>query len=354
MSKSYNIAVIPGDGTGPEVVEEGVKVLKSAASNYGVNFNLNYYGFGGEHYKKTGEILPDSAIEELKGFDAIYLGAIGHPDIEPGLLERGIVLKARFALDQYINLRPVKLLPGVESPLKDKTPTDIDYVVVRENTEGFYAGAGGNFKTDTPDEISVQTAINTRKGVERCLRYAFELARKRDKKVTLAGKTNVMTYAFGLWSKVFKEIGDKDYPDIERDYAHVDAICMWMIKNPEWFDVIVTENMFGDIISDIGAITQGGLGVAAGGNINPEGVSMFESIGGSVPKYTGQNVINPIASICSVAMLVDSLGEELMGKAIDNAVLKTTPKLKTLSAGRMGYSTSEVGDLVVEALRNGS
>jgi 3-isopropylmalate dehydrogenase len=213
---------------------------------------------------------------------------------------------------------------------------------------------GGNFKTDTPDEISVQTAINTRKGVERCLRYAFELARKRDKKVTLAGKTNVMTYAFGLWSKVFKEIGDKDYPDIERDYAHVDAICMWMIKNPEWFDVIVTENMFGDIISDIGAITQGGLGVAAGGNINPEGVSMFESIGGSAPKYTGQNVINPIASICSVAMLVDSLGEELMGKAIDNAVLKTTPKLKTLSAGRMGYSTSEVGDLVVEALRNGS
>jgi 3-isopropylmalate dehydrogenase len=213
---------------------------------------------------------------------------------------------------------------------------------------------GGNFKTDTPDEISVQTAINTRKGVERCLRYAFELARKRDKKVTLAGKTNVMTYAFGLWSKVFKEIGDKDYPDIERDYAHVDAICMWMIKNPEWFDVIVTENMFGDIISDIGAITQGGLGVAAGGNINPEGVSMFESIGGSAPKYTGQNVINPIASICSAAMLVDSLGEELMGKAIDNAVLKTTPKLKTLSAGRMGYSTSEVGDLVVEALRNGS
>ncbi|MGD9290953.1 MAG: 3-isopropylmalate dehydrogenase, partial [Desulfobacterales bacterium] len=272
MNKSFDIAVIPGDGTGPEVVAEGVKVLKTASSKYGVNFNFSYYDFGGEHYKKTGEVLPDSAIEEFKDFDAIYLGAIGHPEVEPGLLERGIVLKARFALDQYINLRPVKLLPGIESPLKDKTSADIDYVVVRENTEGFYAGAGGNFKTDTPDETTIQTAINTRKGVERCLRYAFELARKRDKKLTLAGKTNVLTYAFGLWAKVFKEIGDQDYPDVERDYGHVDAICMWMIKNPEWFDVIVTENMFGDIISDLGAITQGGLGVAAGGNINPDGV----------------------------------------------------------------------------------
>mgnify|MGYP006289210597 CR=1 FL=1 len=351
MSKSYEIAVLPGDGTGPEVVAEGVKVLEAASLQFGVAFHLTYYGFGGEHYKKTGEILPDSAVEEFRGFDAIYLGAIGHPDIEPGILERGIILKARFALDQYINLRPVKLLPGVETPLRDKTPADIDYLVVRENTEGFYAGAGGNFKVGTPDEIAVQTAINTRKGVERCLRYAFELGRKRDKKVTLAGKTNVMTYAFGLWAKVFEEIGEKDFPDIERDYAHVDAICMWMIKNPEWFDVIVTENMFGDIITDIGAITQGGLGVAAGGNINPEGVSMFESIGGSAPKYTGQNVINPIASICAVAMMLEALGEEGIGKAIDQAVVETTPKLKSLSAGKMGYSTSEVGDLIVDAMR---
>jgi 3-isopropylmalate dehydrogenase len=266
-------------------------------------------------------------------------------------LERGIVLKARFGLDQYINLRPVKLFPGVESPLKDKTPADIDYVVVRENTEGFYAGAGGNFKVDTPDETTIQTAINTRKGVERCLRYAFELAGKRRGKVTLAGKTNVLTYAFGLWDKVFNEIGEKDYPEIERDYGHVDAICMWMVKNPEWFDVIVTENMFGDIISDLGAITQGGLGIAAGGNINPDGVSMFESIGGSAPKYTGKNVINPIASICSVAMMVDSLGQMEMGKAIEKAVMQTTPKLKSLSAGKMGYSTTEVGDLVVEELK---
>jgi 3-isopropylmalate dehydrogenase len=352
MDKSFDIAVIPGDGTGPEVVEEGVKVLKTASCKYGVNFNFMYYDFGSQHYKKTGEVLPDSAIEEFKDFDAIYLGAIGHPDVEPGLLERGIVLKTRFALDQYINLRPVKLLPGIESLLKDKTSADIDYVVVRENTEGFYAGAGGNFKTDTPDETTIQTAINTRKGVERCLRYAFELARKRDKKLTLAGKTNVLTYAFGLWAKVFKEIGDQDYPDVERDYGHVDAICMWMIKNPEWFDVIVTENMFGDIISDLGAITQGGLGVAAGGNINPDGVSMFESIGGSAPKYTGQNVINPIASICAVAMMVDALGQVEIGKGIEKAIMQTTPVLKSLSAGKMGYSTSEVGDLVAKALRN--
>jgi 3-isopropylmalate dehydrogenase len=352
MDKSFDIAVIPGDGTGPEVVEEGVKVLKTASCKYGVNFNFSYYDFGSQHYKKTGEVLPDSAIEEFKDFDAIYLGAIGHPDVEPGLLERGIVLKTRFALDQYINLRPVKLLPGIESLLKDKTSADIDYVVVRENTEGFYAGAGGNFKTDTPDETTIQTAINTRKGVERCLRYAFELARKRDKKLTLAGKTNVLTYAFGLWAKVFKEIGDQDYSDVERDYGHVDAICMWMIKNPEWFDVIVTENMFGDIISDLGAITQGGLGVAAGGNINPDGVSMFESIGGSAPKYTGQNVINPIASICAVAMMVDALGQAEMGKSIEKAIMQTTPELKSLSAGKMGYSTSEVGDLVAKALRN--
>ena len=351
MGQTYDIAVIPGDGTGPEVVEEGVKVLKSAAIKYGVTYNLTYYNFGGEHYKKTGEILPDAAIEEFKDFDAIYLGAIGHPDVEPGLLERGIVLKARFGLDQYINLRPVKLFPGVESPLKDKTPADIDYVVVRENTEGFYAGAGGGFKVDTPDETTIQTAINTRKGVERCLRYAFELAGKRRGKVTLAGKTNVLTYAFGLWDKVFNMIGEKDYPDIERDYGHVDAICMWMVKNPEWFDVIVTENMFGDIISDLGAITQGGLGIAAGGNINPDGVSMFESIGGSAPKYTGKNVINPIASICSVAMMVDSLGQMEMGKAIERAVMQTTPKLKSLSAGKMGYSTTEVGDLVVDELK---
>jgi 3-isopropylmalate dehydrogenase len=352
MGKSYDIAVIPGDGTGPEVVREGLKVLKAAASIYGVDLSLKEYDFGGERYKKTGELLPDSAIAELKQFDSIYLGAIGHPDVEPGILERGIVLKARFALDQYINLRPVKLFPGVESPLKDKTPADIDYVVVRENTEGFYAGSGGSFKVGTLDEVAIQSAIVTRKGVERCLRYAFELARKRNKRLTLAGKTNVMTYAFGLWARVFDEIGEKDYQDIKRDYGHVDAICMWMIKNPEWFDVIVTENMFGDIISDIGAITQGGLGIAAGGNINPEGVSMFESIGGSAPKYTGQNVINPIASICSVAMMMDSLGQQAMSNAINDAVMRTTPRLKSLSAGKMGYSTSEVGDLIVAALKS--
>jgi len=351
MQNSYDIAVIPGDGTGPEVVAEGVKVLQAAAAVYGVDFKLTYYGFGGEHYRKTGETLPDAAVEELKSFDAIYLGAIGHPAVAPGILERGIVLKARFALDQYINLRPVKLLPGVESPLRDKTPEDIDYVVVRENSEGFYAGSGGCFKADTPDEIALQTSINTRKGVERCLRYAFELAAGRRRKVTLAGKTNVLTYAFGLWNKAFAEIGEGEFPDVERDYGHVDAVCMWMVKNPEWFDVIVTENMFGDIISDLGAITQGGLGIAAGGNINPQGVSMFESIGGSAPKYTGRNEINPLASICAAGMMAAHLGRADMAKAIERAVACTTPRLKSLSAGRMGYSTTQVGDLVAGALR---
>ena len=348
MKKSYNIAVIPGDGTGPEVVAEGIKVLNVASAKFGFTLNYTNYDFGGERYKKTGETLPDSAIEELKKFDAIFLGAIGHPDVKPGILEKGILLNLRFALDQYINLRPVKLYPGVWTPLKDKTPADIDFVVVRENTEGLYVGTGGYLKKGTPDEVAVQESINTRKGVERCLRYAFELTQKRNKAktLTLCGKTNVLTFAFDLWERAFHEVGKKDYPGIKRDYAHVDATCMWMIKNPEWFDVIVTDNMFGDIITDLGAMIQGGMGIAAGGNINPEGVSMFEPIGGSAPKYTGQNVINPLAAICAGGMMLDTLGETQAAIVIEEAVMKVTTKLKSLSAGKMGYSTTEVGDLV--------
>ncbi len=285
--------------------------------------------------------------------DAIFLGAIGHPDVKPGILEKGILLKLRFALDQYINLRPVKLYPGVETPLKDKGPEHIDFVVVRENTEGLYAGTGGTLKEGTADEVAIQTSINTRKGVERCLRYAFELTQKRNKEktLTLCGKTNVLTYAFHLWERTFHEIGAKDYADIKRDYAHVDATCMWMVKNPEWFDVIVTDNMFGDIITDLGAMIQGGMGIAAGGNINPEGVSMFEPIGGSAPKYTGQNVINPLAAISACGMMLDTLGEEKAAAMIEAAVMKvTSEKLKSLSAGKMGYSTTEVGDLVCDNL----
>lgn len=346
----HKIAVIPGDGTGPEVVREGLKVLEAASRKCGFAYETVEYDWGGDRYLRTGEVLPDSAIEEMKKYDAIYLGAIGHPDVKPGILEKGILLTLRFGLDQYINLRPVKLYPNVETPLKDKGPEDIDYVVVRENTEGLYAGAGGVLKKGTPDEVAVQESINTRKGVERCIRYAFEFCRKRNRKkqLTLVGKTNVLTFAFDLWERTFYEVA-KEYPDIKPDYAHVDATTMWMVKNPEWFDVIVTDNMFGDIITDLGAMTQGGMGVAAGGNINPEGVSMFEPIGGSAPKYTGLNVINPLAAIGALQMMLETLGETHAAKLIDNAIAYVTGnKLKSMSAGKMGYTTSEVGDMVAQ------
>ncbi len=349
MAKTYNIAVIGGDGTGPEVTREAVKVLRAAAAKFGFKLALTEYDFGGDRYLRTGEVLPDSAIDELRKYDAILLGAIGHPDVKPGILEKGILLRLRFELDQYINLRPVKLYPGVDCPLKDKKPEDIDFVVVRENTEGLYTGSGGFLKKGTPDEVALQCSINTRRGVERCLRYAFDLSRKRNKKktLTLCGKTNVLTYAFDLWERAFHEIGQADYPDIKRDYAHVDATCMWMVKNPEWFDVIVTDNMFGDIITDLGAMIQGGMGIAAGGNLNPEGVSMFEPIGGSAPKYTGKNVINPLAAICAGGMMLDVLGETAAAQAIEKAVMHVTAfKVKSLAAGKMGYTTTEVGDLV--------
>jgi 3-isopropylmalate dehydrogenase len=272
----YTIAVIPGDGTGPEVVNEGLKVLKAVAAKYNIEFSFKEFPFGGEHYLKTGETLPEGALDELRKFDSIFLGAIGHPKVKPGILEVGILLKLRFGLDQYINLRPVKLYPNVETPLANKKPEDIDFVIVRENTEGLYIGSGGFLKKGTPDEVAIQEMVNTRKGVERCIRYAFEFTRKRnrEKKLTLCAKTNVLIYAHDLWMRAFEETA-KEYPDIKSDYAHVDATTMWMVKNPEWFDVIVTCNMFGDIITDLGAMIQGGMGIAAGGNINPEGVSMF-------------------------------------------------------------------------------
>lgn len=350
MSKTFNIAVVPGDGTGPEVIAEGIKVLNAVSGKAGFKLNLTYFDLGGDRYLKTGEVLPENAVDELRKFDSIYFGAIGHPDVKPGILEKGILLKLRFELDQYINLRPVKLYPGIDCPLKDKGPEHIDFVVVRENTEGLYAGAGGVLKKGTPDEVAVQESINTRKGVERCVRFAFEYCRKRKKmnKLTLCGKTNVLTFAFDLWERTFYEVA-KEYPDVKVDYAHVDAITMWFIKNPEWFDVIVTDNMFGDIITDLGAMIQGGMGIAAGGNINPQGVSMFEPIGGSAPKYKGQNIINPLAAICAGGMMLEHLGEEGPGRAVEQAVIKVTGKhLKSLAAGKMGLSTSEVGDLVAK------
>jgi 3-isopropylmalate dehydrogenase len=347
----YKIAVIPGDGTGPEVVREGLKVLKRAGEKFKIGFQFKELDYGGTRYLRTGETLPEGAVEELRGFQAIYLGAIGHPEVKPGILETGILLKLRFELDQYINLRPVKLYPNVETPLANKGPADIDFVVIRENTEDLYVGVGGFFKKGTPDEIAMQEMVATRKGVERCLRYAFEFTRRRgrQKKLLLCAKTNVVTYAYDLWWRAFNEVA-AEYPDVKTDYAHVDATTMWMVKNPEWFDVIVTPNMFGDIITDLGAMIQGGMGVAAGGNINPHGVSMFEPIGGSAPKYTGKGVINPIAAILAVQMMLDQLGEAEAAAAIERSVVATIGRMKSMAAGQMGFSTSEVGDLVAAGL----
>jgi 3-isopropylmalate dehydrogenase len=351
--KSYKIAVLPGDGTGPEVIREGIKILEVVSKKNNFKLAFENYDLGAQRYLKTGEILPESVIEEFKKFDAIYLGAIGHPDVKPGILEKGILLKLRFALDQYINLRPVKLYPNVETPLKDKQSKDIDMVIVRENTEGIYIGAGGFLRKNTVNEVATQESINTRFGVERCLRYAFDFTQKRAKnnKLTLCGKTNVLTYASDLWQRTFNEVL-KEFNQIKGAYVNVDAACMWLIKNPEWFDVIVTDNLFGDIITDLAAMIQGGMGVAAGGNINPNGVSMFEPMGGSAPKYTGQNIINPIATINAGAMMLEILGETKAAKNIEDALILAleSGKIKSMSAGKMGLSTQEVGDLIASYL----
>ncbi len=355
MTKSLDIALMPGDGTGPEVLAEGVKVLETAGKKYGLCFNFTKYDFGGERYMRTGETLPASAIGELKKHRAIFLGAIGHPGVKPGILELGILLKLRFALDQYINLRPVKLYPNVETPLKDKGPEHIDFVVIRENTGGIYTGMGGASMVGTKDEVATQLMVYSRPIVERCMKYAYELTRKRNKKktLTLVHKCNVLTHCGDLWVRVHKEMGDAEYKDIKQDYNHVDACTMWMVKSPEFYDVIVTENLFGDIITDLGAMIQGGMGIAAGGNINPEGVSMFEPIGGSAPKYTGQNVINPLAAICAGGMMLDSLGETKAAAAIDKAVndALASGKIKSMSAGRMGMGTRQVGDLIADLVK---
>jgi len=360
MAKSYNIALLPGDGTGPEVTAEAKKVLDAACSKHGVKINYQSFNFGGERYMKTGETLPDSAVEEFKKFDSIFLGAIGHPDVKPGILELGILLKARFALDQYINLRPVKLYKGVETPLRDKTPEDIDFVVVRENTGGIYTGMGGVVRENTSEETATQIMLYDRRTVDRCLKYAFEYKQRRNKKckeysvkpITLIHKRNVLTYTGDLWWRAFNEMGDSQFSDIKRDYNHIDAANMWFVKNPEWFDVCVTENLFGDIITDLGAMIQGGLGIAAGGNINPHGVSMFEPMGGSAPKYTGKNVINPLAAICAAGLMMDTLGETALAENIENAVsgVLASGKVKSLAAGKMGMGTKELGDLVANSL----
>ena len=354
QSKNLKVAVLGGDGTGPEVAAEGVKVLKAVCSLEGISLTLKDFDLGGDRYLRSGEIIPPGGLEELGTFNAILLGAVGHPDVPPGVLEKGLLLSLRFHFDQYINLRPVKLFPGVETPLKDRKPEDIDFVVVRENTEDMYCGTGGFLKKGTPDEVAIQTAVYTRKGCERCIRWAFEFTRKRNKrkKLTLVAKTNVLTFGHDLWWRTFQEVA-KEYPDITPDYNHVDACCMWMVKNPEYYDVIVTTNMFGDIITDLAGILQGGMGVAAGGNINPDpgGVSMYEPMGGSAPKYTGTHKINPIAAISAASMLLEQSGFEKAGARVMQAIQCVTgTKMKSQAAGKMGYNTQEVGDLVVAAL----
>lgn len=361
----YNIAVIGGDGTGPEVVKESLKVLNTVAKKYSLAFNFTELSYNGDRYLKTGITLEDSELEGLKQYDAILLGAIGHPDIKPGIIEKGILLKIRFGLDQYINLRPVKLYPNVDTPLKNKGPQDIDYVVIRENSGGLYTGSGGAAMKGTPHEVANQVMVYSYHQVERCIKFAFEYARKRHLetpwkglsqdeisqgyrgKLTLCGKSNVLTYVFDLWERAMKEVGHH-YPEIKTNYVHVDAMCIYMIESPEQFDVIVTENLFGDIITDLAAVTQGGLGISPGGNLNPEGVSMFEPIGGTAPLFTGKNQINPLASILSASLMLAHLGEPKAALAIEKAAMVVIEKMASMAAAKMGYSTTQIGDMVAE------
>jgi len=351
MSKEYAIAVIPGDGIGPEVVRQGLRVLERVAAAEGFAARTTVYPFGADHFLKTREIFPDKAFDEVKGHDAILLGAIGDPRIEIGLLEFGIIAKLRFELDLYVNLRPVRLYAEHLCPLKGKTPEDVDFIVVRENTEDAYAGMRGFFKKGTPDEVATQEIIFTRKGTERVIRYAFDLARRRGrgKKLTLVDKANAVR-AMDLWTRTFEEVG-REYPDIAREHAYIDAATMWCVKNPEWFDTVVTSNMFGDILTDLAAMIQGGLGIAASGNIHPGRLSLFEPIHGSAPKYAGKNVANPLATVMAVSMMLDYLGETRAAARIEDAVAGLLRSKRIPSLGSdSGLTTEGIGDLVLEAL----
>jgi len=372
----YNIALIPGDGIGPEIIREGKKVIEAASYKFGIEIKWNEYSFGAEHYLKTGELLPDSSLKEIEDMNAIYLGAVGDPRVKPGILEKEILLKARFYFDQYINLRPIRLYKGVPCPLKDKNPEDINFYVVRENTEDFYVGIGGRFKAKThqdhlevlrklyktkikvgfnleqEEEMAYQIGLISKSGTQRVMKYAFELAKKKNmKRVTSVDKANVLSNIYGLWRDIFKEISTQ-YPDIETEFTFVDAITMWFVRKPEWFKIVVTPNMFGDIITDLGAMIQGGLGIAAGGNINPGGVSMFEPIHGSAPKYKDKSIANPTATILAGAMMLDCLGESKAAKVIEDAVEKVLIEGKVRSRDLGGNSsTIEVGDEVVRKVK---
>jgi 3-isopropylmalate dehydrogenase len=313
------------------------------------SFDLVEFDLGAERYLRTGETLPDDELERLRELDAIFLGAVGDPRVKPGVLERDLLLKARFGLDQYVNLRPIVRYPGVETLVPSHSEDDVNMVVVRENSEGLYSGAGGFHREGTAHEVAVQESINTRHGVERIVRYAFELAMQphRRRKLTLVHKTNVLTFAGDLYQRVVDELS-AEFADVETDYVHVDAACIYFLDDPSRFDVIVTDNMFGDIITDLGAMIQGGMGIAAGGNINPDGVSMFEPIGGTAPSEVGKGTINPLAAIGALEMLLRQLGETEAADRVDRGIRAATQRMKSMRAGEMGFTTAEVGDLVVE------
>ncbi len=370
----YKIPVLPGDGIGPEIIAEGRKVIDAAGERFGFDVEWIEYPHGADHYLETGELISEETLKELSGYPAIYLGSIGDPRIAPGILEKGILLTARFYFDQYVNLRPIKLLEGVWTPLKDKTSKDIDFVVVRENTEDFYIGIGGRAKkgesknllevkrtlysakfgldieTDS-EEIGYQIGLISKEGTKRVVEYAFDLAEKRKKHVSSVDKANVLSDIYGFWREEFNAVSAK-HPDVTTDFNFVDAITMWFVKNPEWFDVVVTPNMFGDIITDLGAMIQGGLGLAPGGNINPKGTSMFEPIHGSAPKYKGQNKVNPIATIWAGAMLIEQLGQKEAADTIVNAIQKNIldSKVKTYDMGGKS-TTSDVGDDIARIIK---
>jgi 3-isopropylmalate dehydrogenase len=347
VTRSHRIGVIRGDGTGPEVVAEALKVLEAVRD--GFDTDLVEFDLGADRYLRTGETLPDEELEQMRGCDAILLGAVGDPRVKPGVLERDLLLRARFQLDQYVNLRPVVRYPGVQTLVPSHSEDDVNFVVVRENSEGLYSGAGGFHRKGTQHEVAVQESINTRHGVERIVRYAFELAASpaRRGKLTLVHKTNVLTFAGDLYQRVVDEVA-AEFPSVETDYVHVDAACIYFLDWPARFDVIVTDNMFGDIITDLGAMIQGGMGIAAGGNINPAGVSMFEPIGGTAPDHTGKGTINPLAAIGAMEMLLQQLGETEASERVDRGIRAATGKMRSMRAGEMGFSTAEVGDLVVE------
>jgi len=372
---NYKVPVIPGDGIGPEIIAEGKKVLEAAADKHGFSLDWIEYTLGAEHYLKTGELVSEETLKSLGKYKAIYLGAIGDPRVKPGVLEKGVLLSMRFYFDQYVNLRPVKLLEGIWTPLKDKGPKDIDFVVVRENTEDMYIGLGGRPKsgkshadfevirtlynikfgldveTDSA-EIGYQIGEVSREGSSRIIKYAFDLAMKRRKQLASVDKANVLSDIYGFWREVFLDVA-RSYPEVKYDFNFVDAITMWFVKNPEWFDVVVAPNMFGDIITDLGAMIQGGLGLAPGANLNPEGTSMFEPIHGSAPKYRGMNKVNPIATIWAGAMLLEHMGQQEASRDVITAIERNLRegKIKTYDLGGKS-TTSQVGDEISRLVRS--